>query len=60
MTPVCRISVKPGPPGVSAAHPLRGRKRTSKRHNTMSESCRFLTVATQQTALFDDVVGDGE
>jgi hypothetical protein len=36
-------SLKPGPPGVSAPRPLRGRKRNSKRHTTMSQLCHFRT-----------------
>src|SRR6266849_4428889 len=33
-------SVKPGPPGVSATRPLRGRKQNSERHSAMSQSCQ--------------------
>src|SRR6266700_4145248 len=35
-----QLRVKPGPPGVSATRPLRGRKRNSKRRRTMSLSCQ--------------------
>jgi hypothetical protein len=34
------VRVKPGPRGVSATRPLRGRKRNSKRHSMMSQSCQ--------------------
>jgi hypothetical protein len=39
--PGCPVRVKPGPSGVSAPRPLRGRKRNSKRHSTTSQSCRY-------------------
>src|SRR6266480_4680326 len=46
----CPEWVKPGLQGLFAPSPLRRRKRNSKRHSPMSQSCQRRTPAPQQRA----------
>jgi hypothetical protein len=52
----CRTRVKPGLRSVPTLRPLRGRKRNSQRHSTMSQKCQQRKSALS----FDHLVGTAE